>query len=231
MPRGRGRAVSVTCQCIFFVEWEIHVQVTPLNRPLPPGEGWGEGLPATSDSPISSHPLSRGSGRRVRGWRLDLGATSLPAEVRLEECVVSAEIPTQDQQVRMLDQQVLNPVQHALCTTIREVAATDSESMRLAPPRSKGLLDTDHGDWFFTDAVSMTNAAVAPTGPVSVTSTVAQRVGSVIGTSRYSVSAVTPVPTLRPGSASRSSIVRRTSVTSLTRRRPWSVPLMTGISP
>src|SRR5258708_4345287 len=49
-PGGRGRAVRVTCQCIFFVEWEIHVQVTPLNRPLPPGEGWGEGLPATSDS-------------------------------------------------------------------------------------------------------------------------------------------------------------------------------------
>src|SRR5258708_45483 len=56
-PGGRGRAVSVTCQCIFFVEWEIHVQVTPLDRPLPPGEGWGEGLPATSVSPISSHPL------------------------------------------------------------------------------------------------------------------------------------------------------------------------------
>ena len=37
-----------TSQCIFFVEWEIHVQVTPLDRPLPPGEGWGEGLPATS---------------------------------------------------------------------------------------------------------------------------------------------------------------------------------------
>ncbi len=33
------------------------MQVTPLNRPLPPGEGWGEG-PATSDSSISSHPLS-----------------------------------------------------------------------------------------------------------------------------------------------------------------------------
>src|SRR5258708_5613353 len=29
-------------------------QVTPLDRPLPPGEGWGEGLPATSDSSISS---------------------------------------------------------------------------------------------------------------------------------------------------------------------------------
>src|SRR5258708_16580275 len=56
-PGGRGRAVSVTCQCIFFVEWEIHVQVTPLDRPLPPGEGRGEGLPATSASPISSHPL------------------------------------------------------------------------------------------------------------------------------------------------------------------------------
>jgi len=34
----------VTCQCIFFVEWEIHVQVTPLDRPLPPGEGRGEVL-------------------------------------------------------------------------------------------------------------------------------------------------------------------------------------------
>src|SRR6266446_3740559 len=56
-PRGRGRAVSVTCQCIFFVEWEIHVQVTPLDRPLPAGEGRGEGLSATSDSSISSHPL------------------------------------------------------------------------------------------------------------------------------------------------------------------------------
>src|SRR5258708_13058942 len=74
-PRGRGRAVSVTCQCIFFVEWEnqgvtcqcvffvewkIHVQVTPLDRPLPAGEGWGEGLPSTSVSSISSHPLSEG---------------------------------------------------------------------------------------------------------------------------------------------------------------------------
>src|SRR5258708_38664060 len=57
MPRGRGRAVSVTCQCIFFVEGQIHVQVTPLDRPLPAGEGWGEGLPATSVSSISSQPL------------------------------------------------------------------------------------------------------------------------------------------------------------------------------
>ncbi len=47
----------VTCQRIFFVEWEIHVQVAPLDRPLPPGEGWGEGLPATYDKSISSHPL------------------------------------------------------------------------------------------------------------------------------------------------------------------------------
>src|SRR6266446_3018143 len=60
MPRGRGRAVSVTCQCIFFVEWEIHVQVAPLDRPLPPGEGWGEGLATTSASSISSQPLSGG---------------------------------------------------------------------------------------------------------------------------------------------------------------------------
>src|SRR5258708_30814445 len=36
---------------------ELHVQVTPLDRPLPPGEGWGEGLPATSVRSISSHPL------------------------------------------------------------------------------------------------------------------------------------------------------------------------------
>src|SRR5258708_1504868 len=57
-PRGRGRAISVTCPCIFFVEWEIHVQVTPLDRPLPPGEGWGEGPPAMSDRSISSHRLS-----------------------------------------------------------------------------------------------------------------------------------------------------------------------------
>ena len=34
----------------------------PLNRPLPPGEGRGEGLPATSDGSISSHPLSVGGG-------------------------------------------------------------------------------------------------------------------------------------------------------------------------
>src|SRR5260370_24402223 len=64
-PRGRGRAVSVTCQCIFFVEWENHVQVTPLDRPLPPGEGRGEGLPATSVNSISSHPLSVAVGHRV----------------------------------------------------------------------------------------------------------------------------------------------------------------------
>ena len=36
---------------------EMHVQVTPLHRPLPPGEGRGEGLAATSDSSISSRPL------------------------------------------------------------------------------------------------------------------------------------------------------------------------------
>src|SRR5258708_29796528 len=35
----------------------MHVQVTPLHRPLPPGEGRGEGLPARSDSSISSHSL------------------------------------------------------------------------------------------------------------------------------------------------------------------------------
>src|SRR5258708_34986931 len=51
---------------MFFVEWEIHVQVAPLDRPLPPGEGWGEGLPATSVGSISSH--------RLRGYR---GATCL----------------------------------------------------------------------------------------------------------------------------------------------------------
>src|SRR5258707_1098351 len=34
----------------------MHVQVTPLDRPLPPGEGRGEGLPTMSDSSISSHP-------------------------------------------------------------------------------------------------------------------------------------------------------------------------------
>src|SRR5258708_36429132 len=28
-------------------------QVTTLDRPLPPGEGWGEGLPATPESSIS----------------------------------------------------------------------------------------------------------------------------------------------------------------------------------
>src|SRR5258708_24516016 len=72
-PRGRGRAVSVTCQCIFFVEWENHVQVTPLNRPLPPGEGWGEGLPATSVRSISSHPLSE-------GWVGPRGAKDLCAD-------------------------------------------------------------------------------------------------------------------------------------------------------
>src|SRR5258708_35474653 len=59
-PRGRGRAVSVTCQCIFFVEGEIDAQVTPLDRPLPAGEGWGEGLPAPAMRSICSQPL-RGS--------------------------------------------------------------------------------------------------------------------------------------------------------------------------
>src|SRR5258708_6835816 len=72
-PRGRGRAVSVTCQCIFFVEWENHVQVTPLNRPLPPGEGWGEGLPATSVRSSSSHP-------RSEGWVGPRGAKDLCAD-------------------------------------------------------------------------------------------------------------------------------------------------------
>src|SRR5258708_2761477 len=84
-PGGRGRAVSVTCQCIFFVEWEIHVQVTPLDRPLPPGEGWGEGLPATSVSPISSHPLrvaAVGRERRVCGARSCARAPILRAALR-----------------------------------------------------------------------------------------------------------------------------------------------------
>src|SRR6266446_645781 len=74
-PRGRGRAVSVTCQCIFFVEWEIDAQVTPLDRPLPPGEGRGEGLPATSVSSISSHPLSEG---RAVGWELRVNSIPSP---------------------------------------------------------------------------------------------------------------------------------------------------------
>src|SRR5258708_1341244 len=39
---------------------KMHGQVTPPDRPLPPGEGWGEGLPATSESSISSRPLSDG---------------------------------------------------------------------------------------------------------------------------------------------------------------------------
>src|SRR5258708_38974306 len=42
---------------MFFVGGERHGQVTPLDRPLPLGEGRGEGLPATSVSSISSHPL------------------------------------------------------------------------------------------------------------------------------------------------------------------------------
>src|SRR5260370_2760592 len=67
-PRGRGRSVSVTCQCIFFVEWENHVQVTPLNRPLSPGEGWGEGLSATSDSSTSSQPLRTRAARQLVTW-------------------------------------------------------------------------------------------------------------------------------------------------------------------
>src|SRR5258708_23401288 len=69
MSRGRGRAVSMISQCIFFVEWEIQMQVTPLDRPLRAGEGWGEGLPATSVSSISSQPLSECGGwgeRRVK---------------------------------------------------------------------------------------------------------------------------------------------------------------------
>src|SRR5258708_5331432 len=62
-PRGRGRARGVTCQCIFFVEWEIHVKFRALDRPLPPGEGWGEGPPATSVSSISSPFTSQPSCR------------------------------------------------------------------------------------------------------------------------------------------------------------------------
>src|SRR5258708_3522322 len=80
-PRGKGRAVSVTCQCIFFVEWENHVQVTPLNRPLPPGEGWGEGLPPTSGSSTSSQPMRTRAARQFVTWlALALLAAPLSAQ-------------------------------------------------------------------------------------------------------------------------------------------------------
>src|SRR6266446_10363692 len=46
-PPGRRRSGSAK---------EMLDQVTLLDRPLPPGEGRGEGLPATSDRSISSHP-------------------------------------------------------------------------------------------------------------------------------------------------------------------------------
>src|SRR5258708_38478844 len=56
-------------------------QVTPLDRPLPPGEGWGEGLPATPESLVSSQPLSGGGGwtgakGQMRRQKLSLEATS-----------------------------------------------------------------------------------------------------------------------------------------------------------
>src|SRR5258708_4407946 len=58
---------------------KLHDQVTRLDRPLPPGEGRGEGLPALADSSISSHPLSDG---RAGGWarRLVHLSTSTQAE-------------------------------------------------------------------------------------------------------------------------------------------------------
>src|SRR6266446_88983 len=43
-PRRSQRALQSTKN--------LHGQLTPPDRPLPRGEGWGEGLPATSDSSI-----------------------------------------------------------------------------------------------------------------------------------------------------------------------------------
>src|SRR5713226_1852934 len=53
---GRPADRAIRSQSAVRSAKEMHVQVTPLHRPLPPGEGRGEGLPATSDSSISSHP-------------------------------------------------------------------------------------------------------------------------------------------------------------------------------
>src|SRR5258708_28121838 len=56
-PGGRGRLSGVTCTCISHSTKKMHGQVTLTARPLPRGEGRGEGLPAMSDRAISSHPL------------------------------------------------------------------------------------------------------------------------------------------------------------------------------
>ncbi len=52
-PRG-----VVTCTCISHSTKKMHGQVTLIARPLPRGEGRGEGSPVMSDRSISSQPLT-----------------------------------------------------------------------------------------------------------------------------------------------------------------------------
>ena len=98
----------MTCQCIFFVEWEIHVQVTPLDRPLPPGERWGEGLPATSVSSISSHPL------RIHAVRSLLGRPRL-VFVRRYVRYFDEQIPCSEEQTRCSEEQTPCSEEQAPC--------------------------------------------------------------------------------------------------------------------
>src|SRR5258708_36676264 len=72
---------------------KMHGQVTLLDRPLPPGEGWGEGLVKSTSSLSTS--LIVVSVERIKGVLLsdEASATKPPPDLRLGSRSILAQVP------------------------------------------------------------------------------------------------------------------------------------------